>query len=286
MSKTGLKSILFALFILVIASSCSKFRKIQKSDDWRVKYEAGLAYYEKKDYFKAATLFEEILPIIKGSEEAENAQFLFAYAHYFQKQYLLSAHYFKTFYTTYSRSPKAEEALYMHAYSNYLESPFYNLDQAHTYEAVQSMQTFINKFPNSKYKDKAHEIIDQLQIKLEEKAFANAKLYHKLGRHKAAVIALDNFKKDYPDSDKKEEASFLQIETEYIYAKESIRDKQKERYQKVIEFYEEFVDNYPNSRFLKDAQDIYDNAITQLGKIKANNQAKESNEITENNDNS
>lgn len=270
MAKFSLKNLFLIFFTLIVVSSCSNFRKIQKSDDWRVKYDAALTYYEKKDYFKAATLFEEILPIIKGSEEAENAQFLFAYAHFHQKQYLLGSHYFKTFYTTYSRSPKAEEAMYMHAYATYLESPFYNLDQSNTYEAAQAMQAFLNKYPNSQYKDQAHDVIDKMQLKLEEKAFENAKLYHKLGRHKSAVIAFENFKKDYPDSNMKEYASFLQIETEYMYAKESIRTKQKERYQLVLEYYQEFLDEYPNSIYLKQAQDVYDNAVTQLTKLASN----------------
>jgi outer membrane protein assembly factor BamD len=61
--------------VLLIAVSCSKFRKIEKNPDWRVKYEASLVYYEKKDYYRASILFDQILPIIRGLPEAEKVQF-------------------------------------------------------------------------------------------------------------------------------------------------------------------------------------------------------------------
>jgi hypothetical protein len=61
------------LLLLVTAMSCSKFRKIQKSTDWKVKYAAALDYYEEKDYFRSNALLEDILPIIRGTEESEKA---------------------------------------------------------------------------------------------------------------------------------------------------------------------------------------------------------------------
>lgn len=266
MLKQILKNTFLFIFILVLTASCSKFGKLRKSSDWKLKYEAALAYYEKGEYYKANVLLEEVLPIIRGSEEDERAQFYFANTFFHQKQYTMSAHHYKTFYSTFSRSEWAEEAMYMHAYSTYLESPQHNLDQTNTYEAIQAMQNFINRYPYSKFKDKATDIINKLQVKLEDKAYENAKLYYKLRRYKAALIAFENFKNDYPDSRLNEEISFLEIETEFNYAKESILSKQKERYNTVIELYQNFVDVYPNSKFLKNAQSYYDGAINQLGK--------------------
>lgn len=278
MLKRILKNTFFFIFILMLTASCSKFSKLRKSSDWKMKYEAALSYYEKEDYYKANVLLEEILPIIRGSEEDEKAQFYFANSFFHQKQYTMSAHHFKTFYSTFSRSKWAEEAMYMHAYSTFLESPQHNLDQTNTYEAIQAMQNFINKYPYSKFKDEATEIINKLQVKLEDKAYENAKLYYKLRRYKSALIAFENFKNDYPDSRLNEEISFLEIETEYNYAKESIITKQKERYNAVVEMYQNFVDIYPESKFIKNAQSFYDSAINQLGKRADNS----SNNLTEN----
>jgi outer membrane protein assembly factor BamD len=253
--------------ILVLAISlfgCSKFKRIQKSADWKVKYEAALKYYENEQYNKVTVLFEEILPIIRGTEEAELGNFYFAYAYYYQKQYILSAHHFQEFVNIYGRSDYALEASYMHAYSLYLQSPDYQLDQTTTYEAIVAMQSFINRYPTSEYAPDADKIIDEMQVKLETKAYNTAKLYHKLRRYKSALVAFENFRNDYPDSDFNEEISFLNIETSFDLAEASIRSRQEERYRNTIEFYQKFIDKYPNSEFLKDAEKIYTKSIEEI----------------------
>jgi len=260
-------SVVILTFLFLSISSCSKFRKIQKNPDWRVKYDAALKYYEEKEYYKASVLLEEILPIIRGSKEAELGQFYFAYSYYYQKQYILAAHHFETFYTVYSRSEMAKEAMFMHAYSLYQESPISTLDQTSTYAAVQAMQSFLNRFPVTEFREDANKIIDELQRKLEKKAFANAKQYHKLGRYKAAIVAFDNFKHDFPDSDRIEEIEFLDIDSQYKLAERSIYSRKKERYLETVEKYQKFVDNYPESEFLKEAGNIYDESLNQLNKL-------------------
>jgi len=246
------------LFLATFSTlSCSKFRKIERSNDWKVKYEAALGYYEEQDYYRASILFEQILPIIRGQKEGEKVQFYLAYCNYHEGAYLLSSHFFKTFYETYARSQYAEEATYMYAYSLYLESPVYNLDQSSSFEAIIAMQSFINRYPNSKFRSQASAVIDQLQVKLERKSYEKAKQYYKLERYKSAIIAFDNFRKDFPDSKLNEEMAYLKVRAQYTLAKLSIYSKQKERYTQVVEFYESFIDSYPQSEYLKDAEGIY-----------------------------
>jgi outer membrane protein assembly factor BamD len=253
------------IFILFLAlwttAACSDFRKLQKSTNWREKYDAALRYYqrgERGDYIKASTLFEEVLPLIRGTEEAEKANFYYAYCHFHQRLYVESAFYFESFYQTYSRSDFAQEAMYMHAHSLFLDSPVVELDQTSSIEAIAAMQNFINRYPSSEYAEQATTTINELQQKLEEKAYHNAVLYKKLSQHNSAVIAFDNFSKDYPDSKLNEEISFFKLESQYLYARRSITSKQKERYEKAIEFYNNFIGSYANSKFAKDADGIYE----------------------------
>ncbi len=252
------------LMVILALGACSKFRKIQKSTDWKVKYEAALKYYEKKDYYRASVLIEEILPIIRGTEEAELANYYFAYCHYYQKQYILAAHYFKLFTEVYGRSSYVMEAAYMHAYSTYLQSPLPNLDQTPTYEALTALQNFINKYPYSEFATKADALVDELQVKLEVKAYENSKLYYKLRRYKATLVTIDNFTYDYPDSRYVEELSYLGIETIYLLAKQSIPSKQEERYRETVTRYTTFIDRYPNSKYLKEAEKFYADSMEQL----------------------
>ncbi len=269
MLKKVYQLVIVGLIAVLVLGSCStKFRKVQKSTDWKVKYNAAMAYYENEDYYKASILFEEVLPIMVGMPEAEKAQFYFAYSNYYQGNRLLSAHYFKSFFDTYRRSEFAEEALFMHAFSLYRDSPKYNLDQTSTIEAVNAMQSFINLYPYSEKKEEANAIIDEMQAKLEKKAYEKAKQYYRLNNLNAAVVAFETFQNGYPDSRMVEEVSYLKIDAQYKYASQSITSRQRERYQKVLEFYEYFVDNFPNSKYVRDAEKVYEQttqALTRLG---------------------
>lgn len=250
--------------LIITSASCTKFRKLQKSTDWKVKYEAALAYYEDSDYYRSSVLLEEILPIIRGTEEAEKANFIYAYTYFYQNQFILSSHYFKTFTEVYGRSEYVEEAAYMEAYSLYKQSPQPSLDQTSTYEALASLQLFLNKYPLSKYFEEAEGLITELQVKLETKAYDNAKLYYKLRRYKAALIAFDNFADDYPDSDYKPELAYLAVDTAHDLASVSVTSKKEERYKDAIERYEKMVDRYPNSPYIKQAEKIYMQSMEEL----------------------
>lgn len=251
------------IVLLLIGSGCT-FRKIQKSGDWKVKYEAALEYYAEEDYYRAGILLEEILPVIRGTKEAELANFYHAYCYFYQGQYILSSHYFKNFATVYGRSEYLMEANYQNANSLYMQSPASSLDQTSTYEALTALQNFLNKYPYAEYSEKADQQIDELQIKLEKKAYENAKLFNKLKRYKAAIVAFDNFQLDYPDSEYQEEIAFLAIETIYDLAKISYYSRQEERYKETVTKYEKFVDKYPNSEYIKTAEKYYAESIKEL----------------------
>ena len=253
--------------VIFLVGCSSKYRKLQKSTDVKEKMNGAFAYYDEGKYYKAATLFEEIAPLIRGAEEAEDILYKTAYCYYNQKQYIVAAHYFQRFYETYNRSPLAEDALYKRAFSKYLQSPRQSLDQSSTREAVEAMQNYLNYYPKSENKDEANRIIRLLEEKLANKAFNIAKQYYKVSRYKPAVSSLDNFRKDFPDSKFNEEANFLKIKAQFKYADLSINSKQKERFGELTEFYEEFVDKYPKSEFIEDAQKMYALSLEKLDEL-------------------
>ena len=89
--------------------------------------------------------------------------------------------------------------------------------------------------------------------------------------YKAAIVALNNFQNNFPDSKYQEEASYLVVQAEYRLAQQSIRSKQMERYRAVVEHYKEFVDRYPDSKFLKDAEKLYAESLEKINESKNNN---------------
>jgi outer membrane protein assembly factor BamD len=259
--------LMFALAFIMLLS-CSKFRKIQKSEDWRVKYEAALNYYNKKDYYHSAILFEEIRPIVRGLPEGEKVEFYLAYCQYNEKTYLLASNQFKTFYETYGRSQLAEEAQFMYAYSLFVASPDSNLDQTESIESMGAMQNFINQYPDSKFAEKAVEVIVNSQRKLETKGYENAKQYFKLRQYKAAIIAFDNFKKHFPDSFYLEEMAYLKVFAQYKFAQQSFTHLQSERYSLVVQYHQELIENFPESKFLKETQKYYADSLDKINQLK------------------
>lgn len=269
--QKSLKTGFISLLILAIVAGCSKFRKIEKSEDWRVKYEAALNYYNKKDYYRSAILFEQILPIVRGLPEGEKVEFYLAYCQYNERTYLLASNQFRTFFETYGRSSLAEEAHFMYAYSLYVASPAENLDQKNSIEAINAMQNFLNRYPGSKFSERAVEVITTGQVKLERKGFENAQQYLKLKYYQAAVIAFENFKKNFPDSKYLEEVAYMKVQAQFKLAEQSITAKQLERYNATLEYYQELLDNFPQSSFLKEAQRYYSESLLQVNKLKTKN---------------
>ncbi|MEX2593697.1 MAG: outer membrane protein assembly factor BamD [Anditalea sp.] len=257
--------------ITLSLSSCGEFYKLEKSTNWDELYEASNRYYQNEDYNKAIILYDKVLPVIRGSEKSELAEFNYAYAHFQTKRYIEAAGYFKSFYDTYNRSPMAEEALFMHAYSLYLDAPDYNLDQRSSKEAVNAIQMFINRFPDSDSYERAMGMIDNLQKRFEEKAYRESKMYYRLTEglfpgdfYRACIVNFQNFAKNYPDSEYNEELAFRLVEVSYTYADNSIFSKKEERLNQSLEFGNDFMRKYPESSFTNNVGNIITQAKSTL----------------------
>jgi len=246
----------FILIILisVILSSCSSYSKIQKSQDYKYKYEKALEYYEKTDYYKAMTLFDQVIPFYRGKPEAEVIGYKYAYAYYYQKEYIMASYYFNRFSKTYPRNENAEECAFMSPYCKYKESPDFKLDQTNTYEAINDLQLFINAYPYSERVEECNNLIDELWDKLQKKELEIAKLYLKMDRYKAAVYSFENLLKLYPDTPYREDAMFYTIKAYYYYASKSVKKKRVERYMEAVDTYNEFVKLYPESKYNRDVE--------------------------------
>ncbi|OWP63417.1 outer membrane protein assembly factor BamD [Hymenobacter amundsenii] len=262
-----------AFFVLLLTtllfSACSGYQKLLKSTDVNKKYEAAIRYYEEGDFFKAGTLLEELIPLLKGRPEAEKAQFYFANTNYRQRNYTLGAYYFKNFHDTYPNSQYAEEAYFMQAKSLFKDSPSFQLDQTNTYTALEVIQEFLRRYPESKFRVETESMSQELQKKLENKAFLAAKLYYDLRYYQSAVTAFTGFQQGYPASAYGEQAAFLKLSAQYDMAKESVPEKQQERYLEALAFYQTFIDNFPQSKDLKSAERMYDSARDEVAKMKA-----------------
>ena len=57
--------------IALVSASCSKYQKLLKSSDMDLKYTEAIKYYDDEKYEKAMALFEELIPLFRGTDRAE-----------------------------------------------------------------------------------------------------------------------------------------------------------------------------------------------------------------------
>jgi outer membrane protein assembly factor BamD len=238
------------IFLICISFSCNEFQKVLKSEDIKSKYDLAETYYENQDFRRASRLFEQIKPKYRGKPQGERITFFYANCLLNTKNYVLAAFEFESFAKAYPLSEKVEDANYFSAYAYYKQSPVFSLDQNETNNAVEKLQEFINKYPNSERMSSANDLVQELRIKLEYKAFEIAKQYNTIRDYKSAIIVLDDFISDYPGTPYREDALFYLFDSSYELAINSVDSKMLERLNDAKKLYNELIEVYPESKYI------------------------------------
>jgi outer membrane protein assembly factor BamD len=250
--------IFFALTALFF--SCSPYQKALKSDDIGLKFHMADSLYNVGKYKRALKLMEQIVPAYRGKPQAEKLMYIYSDTFYELGDFYLAGYQFERFANSYPQSEKVEEAAFKGAKSFYQLSPRYSLDQKDTHIALEKLQNFINKFPDSEYMTEANLLVSELTAKLEKKRFEVAKQYYKLADHNrdynSAIKALDNFILDHPGSEFREEAHFLKFKAAYDFALRSVSFRVEERLITSRGYYNTFIRNFPESEFRPEADEI------------------------------
>lgn len=245
------------LFLVVLAS-CSEYAKVFKGKDQNAKLAMAKALFDKKDFTRSLTLYEQIETYFSGTEEADQIAFRLGYCHLEEKNYELAAFLFRVYTETYPNSPNIEEAYYLSAFCKARSCYSWELDQTNTYKALEELQQFINLYPFSKHIPEINESMDKLRNRLSEKVYHNAKLYYEIMEYKAAISALKNAIKEYPDMPQREELEYLLVASHFYLAKNSaefiLRNEKwvnlkKERYQETLAVGQLFLDQNPQSSY-------------------------------------
>ena len=258
-----------------VLTSCGEYNKVLKCTDYEYKYEAAKSYFAQGQNTKAATLLEDLITILKGTSSGEEALYMLSMAYYNQGDYVTAAQYLNTYYTTYPRGKYTEQARFNAGRALYLDTPEPRLDQSSTVKAIQELQMFMEYFPRSERKAEAQNMIFELQDKLVEKDFLSAKLYYDLGdytgnssysstgnNYLAAIITAQNILKDYPYTKLREDISMLILRARYDMAKASVDEKKEERMRDTIDEYYAFINEFPESKYLAEAEKMFKDAST------------------------
>jgi outer membrane protein assembly factor BamD len=264
MYKNRIYIAVIVLCSTIITFSCSPFEKILKSDDVNLKFSKAFYYYNKGEYIKAATLYEQLAPLTRGTRKADSVFFYQAMTQYKLNDFIIAGHYFSTFVQMYGNSNFIEEAAYMEAYCYYMQSPRPELDQTSTNQAIDAFRLYVIRYPRSNRITDCQRIILELNEKLIEKNYLSALLYYNLDNYKAAIIALNNCLIDFPDSKYREEIMFKLLKSKYMLAVNSIQSKQIERFQDTIDEYYSFVAEFPENKNKKEADNMYKEATKHI----------------------
>lgn len=251
---------------LLATASCADYNRVVKTTDYDYKYEAAKQYFMQGQYNRCATLLGDVLATLKGTEEGEESLYLLAVCNMRAKSYEAAATAFRKYYQTYPKGKYAELARFNCAKSLYNDTPEPRLDQTATFEAVTEFQNFIENYPTSTYRNEAQDLIFKLQDKLVEKEYLSAKLYYDLGsyigngvngNYGACIVTAENAIKDYPYTTRREDFAILILRSKFALAQQSIESKKEERYHNAIDEYYGFVTEYPESKYMKEANALF-----------------------------
>lgn len=265
------RPLFIAVTTVLLIASCTKYNAILKTADSDLRYEYAKQYYFDGNYSRCSSILMDMLAMTKGTDKGQETLFMLAMANYKAKNYDSASEFFKKYYESYPRGYYNEEARLLAGVSLFMNTPEPNLDQSDTYRAITEFTNFIETMPASKYRYQAQSKIFKLQDKLIEKEYASAKLYYQLGsyfgncteggsNYQACIVTAQNAISDYPYSERREDFAILILRAKFDLAIQSIEERKPERFQNAAEEYYSFQNEFPESKFLKQAEQLYQKA--------------------------
>jgi len=251
-----MKKIISVLLVVLVFCSCSEFQTALKTEDPAVKFEVATKLYDAGKYNKAIRLFEQLAPAYRGKPSGEKLFYMYSQACYKTKQYYTAGYQFDSFVSGYPKSEKAEESAYLGAKSYSMLSPVYSLDQTDTFKAIEKMQGFIDRYPNSTYIVEANATYRMLNDKIEKKVYENALEYNRISNYKSAIIAFDNLIADFPGTSYKEKALYYKLDSAYSLAMQSVPSKMEERLNAAKTYYSNLIKFKSNTEYKAKADEM------------------------------
>ncbi|MBR3443977.1 MAG: outer membrane protein assembly factor BamD [Bacteroidaceae bacterium] len=262
---------LLSATILLLSSCSNSYNALFRTQDYDYKYEAAKQCYAAGKYVQCYQLLDELVRMLKGSDRAEESLFMLGMCHFNLRDYETAALYFERYYKTYPKGEYTELARYYNGRSSFLQSPDPRLDQTPTYTAINALQDFLDYYPYSERRNEVNDMIYQLQDRLVQKEYAAAKLYYNLGsyignslhggsNYEACIVTAENALKTYPYTVLREDLYMLILRARYKLALNSVDAKMSERYSQTVDEYFGFRNEFPDSKYIKEADNIYRHA--------------------------
>jgi outer membrane protein assembly factor BamD len=259
--------LMLAAAVAAVLSSCkSQYEMLLNSNDADLKYEAAFNYFNEGRYSKAGSLFESLSVLTNGTERDDTVRFYWGLSNYKFKDYYTAETNFANFLETYPRSPFASEARYLRLDCLYRSTLRWELDQNPTYKAMTEISEYMIEFPKTPHMQVCRDMLQELNDRLDKKAYEAAKLYYKMENYKSSRIAFRNVLKDDSENIYREDILYYIAMSSYKYAQMSVPEKQKERYLTFVDDYLNFIGELPQSHYRRELDNVYRKAQKALGR--------------------
>ena len=259
----------FFIIILgtVLLSSCThEFNQVLKTPDVAFRYEYAKECYASGKFQRAATLLEDLIVELKGTDNAQESLYMLGMALFQSRDYENASKTFKKYATSYPRGYYADEANFYVGLSLFMSTPEPRLDQSQTVLAISALQQYLDLFPDARNKTQAQDRLFELQDKLVKKELYSAQLYYDLGgyfgninsndesNYEACIVTAQNALKEYPYTNLREKFALLIMKSKFELAENSVQARQLERYQDAEDECYGFINEYPDSKEVKTAE--------------------------------
>ena len=263
--KKFIQNLIVVAAVAAMFLSCSGLSKVAKSGDPELMYNTALRLYKAEKWTRASDMFDACAGYYIGSEREDSIAFFSARSKYKNRDYHEASANLDEFRRKFGRSLFIEDAEGMFAMCEYYLSPEPSRDQTQTAKAIVTLNTFIERYPNSERVEPFRQIIEELTARLHEKNFLNAYTYFKVQRYKSAVVAFKNALKNYDNTTYREQIMYYIVVSNYRLAHNSVAEKQADRYLAMLDSYYSFIEEYADSkykkeldRYFKEAKDFID----------------------------
>ena len=265
------------LLPLLLVSCKSQFDALLTSNDADAKYKAAFEYFNAKKYQKAAQLFESLSALTSGTARDDTVQYYWGLSNYRYKDFYTAETNLTKFLTNYPRSPFSDEARFLRIDCLYRSTLRYELDQTPTRTAIAAIRQYTAEFEGTEdiHAEACQKMLEDLEGRLDRKAFEAARLYYKMEDYKASRVAFRNILKDDAENIYREDILYYTAMSSYNYAYHSVPAKRKERYLVFMDDYLNFIGETPESKYRKELDVMYKRAQKALGRYSGSDEELE-----------
>ena len=187
------------------------------------------AAYQEGDYSRATQLLQTFVEQHLGDPRAPEARLLLGRAHMQREEYIEAATNFQRLVNDFPASPLQVDARFGICQAYYELSPRPALDQEYTRSALLHCESIPQYYPGTGQAGQAEQFVNELRVKLAQKAYEAGLFYMKRRAYDAAVVYLEDVIEQYPRTPVAPQALEQLIETYRIIGYVEEADAARER---------------------------------------------------------